>query len=138
MWYTRKRNRVVLRVLGGAMALGLLLGGGAPSRAEFGDVIINNLSDEAGVRPVVFPHWFHRIRFNCKVCHTDLGFKYQAGGSAINMLKIIDGEFCGACHDGDMAWGAEACDLCHAAKPGTPTQVHENTIQKPNAPANEQ
>ena len=79
--------------------------------AEYGDVVINEFSDEAGMRPVVFPHWFHRIRFRCKVCHGDLGFKFQAGGNQINMLKIIDGENCGACHNGDVAWSIENCDL---------------------------
>ena len=102
----------------------------SPVAAEFGDVVINNHSDKAGMRPVVFPHWFHRIRFRCKVCHGDLGFKFQAGGNDINMLKIIDGEFCGACHDGELAWSVENCDLCHSAKPKTPTQVHESTLQK--------
>ena len=105
------------------------------SAAEYGDVVINNLSDEAGMRPVVFPHWFHRIRFRCKVCHADLGFKFQAGGNQIDMLKIIDGEFCGACHNGDIAWSVENCNLCHSAKTGTATQVHESTLQKLIAPA---
>ena len=50
------------------------------------------------------------------------------------MLKIIDGEYCGACHNGDIAWSVENCNLCHSAKPGTPTQVHESTIQKLVAP----
>jgi c(7)-type cytochrome triheme protein len=99
-------------------------------RAEYADVVINNYSDAAGMRPVVFPHWFHRIRFRCKVCHADLGFKFKAGGNEINMLKIIDGEYCGACHNGEVAWAVENCDLCHSAKPGTPTQVHESTLQK--------
>jgi len=99
-------------------------------QAEFGDVVINNFSDAADMRPVIFPHWFHRIRFRCKVCHADLGFKFQAGGNNINMLKIIDGEYCGACHNGEIAWSVENCDLCHSAKPGTPTQVHESTLQK--------
>ena len=105
------------------------------ARAEYGDVVINNYSDEAGMRPVVFPHWFHRIRFRCKVCHADLGFKFEAGGNEINMLKIIDGEYCGACHNGDIAWSVENCDLCHSAHPKTPTQVHESTLQKLLAPA---
>ena len=105
------------------------------AHAEYGDVVINNYSDEAGMRPVVFPHWFHRIRFRCKVCHADLGFKFKAGGNEINMLKIIDGEYCGACHNGDIAWSIENCDLCHSGKPGTPTQVHESTLQKLIAPA---
>ena len=100
------------------------------AHAEYGDVVINNYSDAAGMRPVVFPHWFHRVRFRCKVCHADLGFKFEAGGNEINMLKIIDGEYCGACHDGDIAWSVENCDLCHSGKPGTATQVHESTLQK--------
>lgn len=103
-------------------------GGVQEAYAEYADVVINNYSDGAGMRPVVFPHWFHRVRFRCKVCHTDLGFKFKAGGNEINMLKIIDGQFCGACHNGSVAWSVENCDLCHSAKPGTPTQLHESTI----------
>lgn len=108
------------------------------AQAEYADVVINNYSDGAGMRPVVFPHWFHRMRFRCKVCHADLGFKFQAGGNEINMVKIIDGQFCGACHNGDIAWSVENCNLCHSGKPNTPTQVHESTVQKlaqpPGAP----
>ena len=100
------------------------------ANAEYGDVVINEFSDEAGMRPVVFPHWFHRIRFRCKVCHGDLGFKFEAGGNGINMLKIIDGEYCGACHNGEVAWSVEACDVCHSGKPGTQTHVHESTTSK--------
>jgi len=98
--------------------------------AEYGDVLINNYSDAAGMRPVVFPHWFHRIRFRCKVCHADLGFKMEAGGNQINMLKIIDGEYCGACHNGEVAWAVENCDVCHTGNPGQPTQVHQSTASK--------
>jgi len=97
--------------------------------AEYGDVVINNYSDAAGMRPVVFPHWFHRVRYACKVCHADLGFKFKAGGNEINMLKIIDGQYCGACHNGEIAWAIENCNLCHSAKPRTPTMVHESTTQ---------
>ncbi|WP_210398062.1 c(7)-type cytochrome triheme domain-containing protein [Motiliproteus sediminis] len=116
-----------------ALAMCLLLGGligSTAAHAEYGDIVINNYSDEAGMRPAIFPHWFHRIRFRCKVCHADLGFKFQAGGNKINMLKIIDGEFCGACHNGEIAWSPENCNLCHSGKPGTPTQVHHSTVQK--------
>jgi len=124
------RARLAGIVLAAAACAGLVLAAAAPARAEYGDVVINNHSDAAGVRPVVFPHWFHRVRFRCKVCHSDLGFKFQAGGNDINMVKIIDGQFCGACHNGAVAWSIENCDLCHSGKPGTPTQVHESTIQK--------
>ena len=100
------------------------------AEAEYGDVLINNYSDDAGMRPVVFPHWFHRIRFRCKVCHGDLGFAFKAGGNEIDMVKIIDGQYCGACHDGDVAWSIENCELCHSGQPNTPTQVHHSTVQQ--------
>jgi c(7)-type cytochrome triheme protein len=112
-----------------ALALGLMVLS-EPAQAEFGDVVINNYSDDAGMPPVVFPHWFHRVRFRCKVCHSDLGFEFKAGGNDINMLKIIDGEYCGACHNGEVAWAVENCGLCHSGKPGTPTQMHKSTLQE--------
>lgn len=118
-----------------AAAVMVLSGGVHSARAEYGDVVMNNYSDGAGMRPVVFPHWFHRVRFRCKACHTDLGIKFKAGGNEINMLKIIDGQYCGACHNGSVAWSVENCDLCHSAKPGTPTQLHESTINLLGAPA---
>jgi c(7)-type cytochrome triheme protein len=124
------RALLVQLALACAALIGLGLLASTPARAEYGDVVINNYSDAAGMRPVVFPHWFHRVRFRCKVCHADLGFQFKAGGNQINMLKIIDGQFCGACHNGEVAWSAENCNLCHSAKPGTVTQVHESTLQK--------
>lgn len=107
----------------------------ATARAEYGDVVMNNYSDGAGMRPVVFPHWFHRVRFRCKVCHADLGFRFKAGGNEVTMLKIIDGQFCGACHNGGLAWSVENCNLCHSGKPGLATQVHESTTAKLATPA---
>lgn len=83
-------------------ALTVVLAGSV--RAEYGDVVMNNYSDAANMRPVVFPHWFHRVRFRCKVCHADLGIQFKAGGNEINMVKIIDGQYCGACHNGTLAW----------------------------------
>lgn len=119
-----------------AAITGMLLFVDVPAaHAEYGDIVINNYADKAGMRPAIFPHWFHRIRFRCKVCHADLGFKFKAGGNEINMVKIIDGQFCGACHNGEIAWSIENCNLCHSGKPGTPTQVHESTIQKLVTPA---
>jgi len=100
------------------------------SNAEYGDIVINNYSDKAGVRPVVFPHWFHRVRFSCKVCHADLGFALKAGGDQIDMVKIIDGQYCGACHNGTTAWAAERCALCHSGVPGMPSQVDRNANPK--------
>ena len=101
----------------------LMLGTSIPTQAEYADVVINRQSEKNGMRPVVFPHWFHRIRFRCKVCHAELGFKMRAGSNTITMTDIIEGKFCGACHNNDIAWAPENCDLCHSGKPGLPTGV---------------
>src|SRR3990172_745841 len=127
----------------GSAILGLFIGLAivfmpTPVKAEYADVIINNYSDAAGMRPVVFPHWFHRVRFACKVCHADLGFQFKAGGNKITMAKIIDGKFCGACHNGEVAWSVENCNMCHSGIPGTPTHIHGSTVQRLVAPPYQQ
>ncbi len=86
--------------------------------AEYGDVILNRYAEKEGMRPVIFPHWFHRIRFRCKVCHNELGFEMRVGSNDVTMTDIIDGRFCGMCHNGETAWSVENCDLCHSGKPG--------------------
>ena len=106
----------------GGLALTLFVGS-SRVQAEYGDIVINRQAEKNGMRPVVFPHWFHRIRFRCKVCHAELGFKMRAGSNPITMTDIIDGRFCGACHNNDIAWSPENCDLCHSGKPGLPTGV---------------
>ena len=132
----QERSRVAAGYILPMVSVWVLLFVGTPNaQAEYGDIVINNYADAAGMRPVIFPHWFHRIRFACKVCHADLGFKLKAGGNEINMAKIIEGRFCGACHNGEIAWNVDNCNVCHSAKPGTPTQVHESTLQVFSAPA---
>lgn len=98
--------------------------------AEYGDIVMGKKMEsmqKADVKPVLFPHWFHRIRFKCKVCHEDI-FILQRGANDINMNAIMNGEFCGKCHNGQIAWEPLYCDRCHswtgpvppyAASPGT-------------------
>jgi len=95
----------------------------AAATAEYGDVVLNHRSELEGVRPVVFPHWFHRIRFRCKVCHSELGFRMRAGSNQVLMKDIIDGRYCGMCHNNQVAWGPERCELCHSGKPGLKTGI---------------
>lgn len=92
--------------------------------AEYADVVINRRSEAADMRPVVFSHWFHRIRFHCKVCHDELGFEMRAGANDVRMNDIIEGRFCGMCHNGSVAWGAERCDLCHSGKKGLKSGIY--------------
>jgi c(7)-type cytochrome triheme protein len=100
----------------------MLVWPGAAS-AEYGDVVLNRYAEQNGMRPVIYPHWFHRIRFRCKVCHSELGFKMRAGSNNITMEAIIDGRFCGMCHNGEIAWSVERCDMCHSGRPGLPTGI---------------
>lgn len=85
------------------------------SKAEYADITLNREAEKAGMPAVVFPHWFHRIRFKCKVCHPAI-FEMRAGANDINMIKIIRGEFCGKCHNGRIAWPPLFCDRCHSGK----------------------
>ena len=100
------------------MATALLTACCVAPHAEYGDVILNKRAELEGVRPVVFPHWFHRIRFRCKVCHQELGFQMRAGSNDVLMSDIIDGKFCGMCHNNRIAWGPERGDLCHSGLKG--------------------
>lgn len=100
------------------LPMALCLSLAAPAHGEYGDVVLNQSAEKAGVRPVVFPHWFHRIRFRCTVCHFELGFKMRAGANKVQMVDITNGQFCGMCHNGQVAWAADRCDLCHSGKPG--------------------
>lgn len=119
---TAMRGSGKVRVL--LFLLMTLTGVVSPASAEYADVVLNRRSEKEGVRPVVFPHWFHRIRFRCKVCHYELGFKMRVGSNDFRMSEITEGRFCGACHNGDIAWGPDKCDLCHSGKRGLPTGIY--------------
>lgn len=83
---------------------------------EYGDIVLEKNSTsmkKADVKAVLFPHWFHRIRYKCKVCHEDI-FVMQKGANDITMKKIMDGKACGTCHNGLIAWEPLFCDKCHS------------------------
>ena len=105
-----------------SVALMLLLAH-APAQAEYGDIVLNKLSEKNGAQPVVFSHWFHRIRYQCKVCHSELGFKMVTGTTEVPMSDIAAGKFCGKCHNGIIAWATDRCTLCHSGRPGLATGV---------------
>lgn len=119
---TRGRPALLLASRGALAAVLLSIGAGSVS-GEYADVVLNRLSDAAGVRPVIFSHWFHRIRYQCRVCHGELEIRMAAGTNDITMDAIAAGRYCGACHNGDLAWSASECDLCHSARPGTATGI---------------
>ncbi len=96
----------------------------SPLHAEYADIVLNKRADTEGVLPVIFPHWFHRIRFKCVVCHSELGFEMRAGANKVTMDEISQGKFCGACHDGETAWSTENCALCHTGRPGIKSGIY--------------
>jgi len=110
------RYRWFVGLAAGSVAAGLgVLVAATDLGAEYGDIIMNREAEKAEMPPVVFPHWFHRIRFKCKVCHEDI-FVMKAGANEVTMIKIIKGEFCGKCHNGRIAWAPLYCDRCHSGK----------------------
>ena len=66
--------------------------------------------------PSIFPHWIHRIRFRCDACHDSL-FEMKLGGTPVTMDLIAQGEVCGKCHNGDLAFSVKLgeCHRCHVA-----------------------
>ncbi|HIJ88239.1 MAG TPA: hypothetical protein HPP97_11265 [Desulfuromonadales bacterium] len=73
-----------------------------PLPAEYGRVVINNYSQQAGIPPVVFDHWSHRSKYTCRLCHVDIGFSMAADATKIRAVDNISGIYCGTCHNGKM------------------------------------
>jgi len=86
-----------------------------PPPEDFGNVLIDRASSEAGEKPVEFSHWSHRSLYTCRVCHFEIDFAMQANASEITEEANRSGEFCGACHDGNTAFGHTEgnCVRCH-------------------------
>jgi c(7)-type cytochrome triheme protein len=97
---------------------------------EFGNVVINNYSEKAGMAPVEFNHWLHRGMYTCRLCHVDIAFGMKAGSSNIKAADNRKGFYCGVCHNGKMTVNgkvifasclpaysqedAKRCERCHS------------------------
>lgn len=71
------------------------------------------------VMGVIFSHEAHveEIGMDCETCHDDL-FEMEAlnvqQNSDFTMKGLAEGNYCGACHDGDMAFDSDSrCASCH-------------------------
>jgi len=85
---------------------------------RYGTIFLQSRTRRAGMPPAVFAHWSHRARYTCRVCHQELGFSMKAGDSGITRSQYLSGKFCGACHDGSIAFGVadgpkRQCGRCH-------------------------
>ena len=92
-----------------------------PLPDQFGNVVMNNTSEKNGVAPVVFSHWLHRGKFTCRLCHVDIGFAMEGNGTQVREEDNRKGFYCGACHNGKVAFGSEKnCDRCHSVGKSVP------------------
>ncbi|MEE9615144.1 MAG: c(7)-type cytochrome triheme domain-containing protein [Thermodesulfobacteriota bacterium] len=85
--------------------------------------------EAAGLSPVLYPHWVHRMFFRCKVCHEKI-FTMKRGSNDLSQEKIAAGEQCGTCHNGELSFSAtdEAnCKRCHLAGTEEAAPLHDFT-----------
>jgi c(7)-type cytochrome triheme protein len=85
-----------------------------PPAEEYGNILINRVSSANNVKPVGFSHWQHRLKYTCRVCHSELGFNMKANTTDITEMANRKGKYCGACHNGKIAFRHNGnCDKCH-------------------------
>ena len=91
--------------------------GAAPGKGgAAGPPAITFPSDPNSPGKVTFEHAAHLAQGRkCPDCHPKL-FKMQEGAAKLNMDSMGEGQTCGACHDGQKAFGVmdgEKCATCH-------------------------
>lgn len=114
-----------------------------PKPHEYGTTLINNGSTANEIAAVEFPHWLHRSKYTCRLCHVDVGFAMIAGETGITEDDNEHGLYCGACHDGTIAFGPkeakmkkdepaqENCIRCHSV--GTDAKMQNDFYEFRNA-----
>jgi len=88
--------------------------------------------EEKGLPMVLYPHWLHRIMYECKVCHDGI-FKMKRWENDLSYQRIQSGDQCGVCHNGTEAFDASdasSCKRCHIA--GSPDAAHLHNPSKIN------
>jgi c(7)-type cytochrome triheme protein len=89
-----------------------------PQPAKYGNILIDRLSTKNGVKPATFSHWLHREKYTCRVCHSELEFNMKVNTTEITEAANVAGKYCGACHNGTIAFGQEQCKKCHNGEIG--------------------
>lgn len=95
-----------------------------PKPHEYGTTLIDNASTQNKIAAVEFPHWLHRAKYTCRLCHVDIGFAMTANETGITEDDNRHGMYCGTCHNGEIAFGWQVtngvegepsnCDRCHS------------------------
>lgn len=87
-----------------------------PSPRLFGTLLISRATTGTPSKSVVFPHWKHRAKYTCRVCHLELDFALRTNTTEITEDANREGRYCGACHNGRIAFALaeeENCTRCH-------------------------
>jgi c(7)-type cytochrome triheme protein len=101
-----------------ALVLPAILAGALATRATAQEGLVVLKRAPAGPTeppPATFPHWIHRIRYRCYVCHPG---EIGTAATPLTHDAMAKGQACGGCHDGRTAWGIsfETCTRCHVAR----------------------
>ncbi|MBC8414546.1 MAG: hypothetical protein ISR96_11420 [Nitrospira sp.] len=106
-----------------------------PSVEEYGNILINRTSSASKIKAVTFSHWLHRTRHTCRVCHTELKFELALNKTVITEKDNMEGRFCGACHNDNIAFGhsEENCDKCHNGNISYGIEQYETLKHLPRA-----
>lgn len=102
---------VILIVIGGIAAMVPL------SKVVGGGRLIYESTSSENPGTVTFQHYSHveKAGYKCTDCHYNL-FGADQYSTKINMEGIFSGQWCGACHNGQSAFGPEECQKCHVEK----------------------
>ncbi len=84
----------------------------------FGDVLMGKeLERSQEVKPVIFSHLVHRVKYTCSACHTPKGYSFKAGVAEITHAAMDGGKFCATCHNDRVAFASndeDSCARCHS------------------------
>jgi len=75
------------------------------------DVLITAKGDF--VDDVIYPHEMHTYWLKCEVCHPSI-FIPAKGQNNMTMVGIVNGEWCGRCHN-KVAFPLTDCKRCHSS-----------------------
>jgi c(7)-type cytochrome triheme protein len=109
------------RKLGLALVVAIVIAGVAAmvplSRVVGGGRLIYTSSSEESPGAVTFRHYTHveKSGYQCTDCHYKL-FAADQYATKIKMDGIFSGKWCGACHNGEKAFGVDECQKCHVEK----------------------
>jgi len=116
------KRRVTLLSLVILLLSGAVIASNQPAEEEYDEDEYGPAEDIVWTKPlesVFFSHKIHTMEYDfaCDDCHDEL-FEMEAGAAEENddftMASMAEGNYCGACHDGDTAFEVDSsCGSCH-------------------------